>query len=166
MLKRELINTLAALKLGRDFLVADYCNEEPRLFRPMFLHKSNSSEMNIAVDRYMFGWLALHPSHYESVINKDAAELLPASAEEVNRFVETYRSLCERFVVGETPSSEGKSHVLERVVKESIGYLDGLLSVSEKTDARLERLRYQGEKSKHLFDRAVKELKEGSDGIF
>ena len=165
MKKNELLNTLASFKKGREALVADFCDEEPRLYRPMFAHKPLSSDMNIAVSRYMFGWLGHHPFFYKELLNVSSEESPIAPASEVSGFIESYRSLCEKFVVGELCGFSDKSHVLEKVVKDSIEYLDGLLSVSERADERLERLCYQGEKSKHLFDRAFNELREGNDGV-
>lgn len=164
MNRGDLLNILASLKRGREALVGDYCTEEPRLYRPMFLHKSNSCDMNIALDKYMFGWLAQHPSYYQDVLNKKPVGAQELNSE-INIFIDAYRSLCEKFVVGDSTNPGDKSYVLETVVKESIDYLDNLLAVSEKTDDRLERLRYQGEKSKHLFERALNELKEGKNGI-
>lgn len=154
------------MKKGRGAIVSDYCREEPRLFRPMFLHKSNSSDMNIAVDKYMFSWLAQHPSYYKEIIENTKAERSDSPDVDVDIFVSAYRKLCEKFVVDDGCRGNECSSILENAVKESINYLDALLAVSKTADDRLERLRYQGEKSKHLFDRALEALKEEKNGLF
>lgn len=166
MNKNSLLKTLVFLKKGREAIISDYCGEEPRLFRPMFLHKPQSSDMNIAVDKYMFSWLAQHPSYYKEIIENTKAEQSDSPDVDVDIFVCAYRKLCEKFVVDDGCRGSECSSILENVVQESIDYLDALLTVSEKADDRLERLRYQGEKSKYLFDRAFEELKEGKNGIF
>ena len=166
MNRGDLLKILASLEKGREALVADYCTEEPRLYRPMFLHKSNSSDMNIALDKYMFCWLAQHPSYYQDILNNENPVAAQESNPEFNIFINTYRNLCEKFVVGHSTNPGDKSYILENVVKESIDDLENLLTVSEKTDGRLERLRYQGEKSKHLFERILNKLKEGKNGVF
>lgn len=165
MNRDDLLNLLASLKKGRGALVSDYCTEDPRLFSPMFLHKPYSNDMNIALDKYMFSWLAQHPAYYQGIIDSKKSEDSKSLNTQTRDFVNTYRKLCEKFIIGNNTHSSDKSHVLEKVIKESIDYLDTLLAVSEKADDRLERLRYQGEKSKYLFDRALKELKEEKNGI-
>jgi hypothetical protein len=165
MKRNEILSTLASFKKGREALVADFCNEEPRLYRPMFAHKPLSSDMNIAISRYMFGWLGHHPFFYKELLNTSSGKSPIAAASQIDGFIEAYRNLCEKFVVGDLCGSGDKSHVLEKVVKDSIEYLDGLLSVSKRSDERLEMLCYQGEKSKHLFDRAFNGLREGNNGV-
>ncbi len=165
MNRSGLLKALAFLRKGREAILSDYCTEEPRLYRPMFSHEPHSSDMNIALDKYMFSWLAQHPSHYQEIIERTKEEHSNHLGMEVDVLINAYRKLCEKFIVDDSCHERDSSPILDKVVKESIDYLDTLLTVSEKADDRLERLRYQGEKSKHLFDRALKELKKENNGI-
>jgi len=159
-----LLSALASFKKGREALVVDYCTEEPRLFKPMFSYESNSAEMSIALEKYMLGWLAEHPSYFRGG-KKENAEY---SDVEVNVFFRAYRGLLKKFIFNANVDvDKGKiSSCLEEIVNDSIEYLNKLLLLSERSDVRLEKLRYQSEKSKYLFERNLKDLKEGGHEFF
>lgn len=159
MFNHALVATLAALKKGREVLVSDYCNEEPRLYKPMFLYKPSSCSMEIEISRYVFGWLNMHPSYYHSTVEAPPSNGLAKIDSGTVLFIETYRKLCEKFIVGENSSHTARSVLLEKSINDSISYLDNLLSINNKSDNHLERLRYQGEKSRYLFNKTMSELK-------
>lgn len=158
MTRDEVLKSLAFLKKGRAALVADFLAEEPSLYRPMFLYEPFSSDMNIALDRYIFSWLAKHPSYFDSDVG-DIAANLEANNANVVIFTDAYRLLCQKFLIRSENKIDAKSEIFDQLVKNSIEAMDALLIVSKKYDDRLERLRYQGEKSSYLFDRALADLK-------
>ena len=158
MTRSEVLKSLAFLKKGRAALVADFSTEEPNLYRSMFLYEPFSSDMNIALDRYIFSWLAKHPSYFDSDAGDIAASIEISNAS-VSTFTNAYRLLCQKFLIHSDCKTDATSEIFEQLVKDSIEAMDSLLIVSKKYDDRLEKLRYQGEKSSHLFDRALANLK-------
>lgn len=158
MTRDEVLKSLAFLKKGRAALIADFSTEEPNLYRPMFLYEPFSSDMNIALDRYIFSWLAKHTLYFDSDAG-DVATSLEINNASVAIFTNAYRLLCQKFLIRSDCKTDTKSEIFEQLVKDSIEAMDSLLIVSKKYDDRLERLRYQGEKSSRLFDRALANLK-------
>lgn len=135
-------------------LVSKFKEEDPRLYRSMFLYDSNSNDMGIAISRCIFSWLAEHADFYDIVAAEDAG-FSDVGDKDVAIFISTYRLLCQRFIVHEDVCPGAIGEVFEKLVQESIAVMDSLLHVSKKYDDRLERLRYQSEKSAYLFDRAL-----------
>lgn len=160
MNRSELLESLKFLKLGRETIVADYCTEEPRLYKPMFRYNSNSIDMKIALEKYTFSWLTQHPSNYKKNIEKRNPNEYQKANFNKNNIALTYRKLCEKFIISNDATPGEKGIALEKIVEETVTYLDSLLCTSEKSDGHLERLVYQSEKSRHLFERRLNELKQ------
>lgn len=148
----ELLITLTALQKGRQSFVDDFVNEEPRLYRPMFSCEPESAEMQIAASRFVYEWISRHPALFQEILSETRVDGGGAL------FVKAYRNLCESFISGESRETD-KSHILEKLVNDTIEYLDRLLTTSSRASDSLEKLKYQSEKSRHLFDRAIREMK-------
>ena len=163
MNKRDLTSSLTCLKTGRQSLVSCFCSEDHRLYRPMFSYKPNSNDMTVAICRYMLHWLGSHPVFFKESVTPAFATTSPDDNLEFDAFLRAYRNLCAKFVIGKSNSTGNASHAMDMVVTDSIRHLEEMLFISERTDNRLDILRYQSEKSKHLFDRLLNKLKEGSN---
>ena len=165
MTPSNLVKILDALKKGRLNLIDDYRTEKPDLYWFMFKYEPFSSDMDAAINRYMFHWLSQHPAIYQSMTMEGGKEDASLENGKLDAFILSYRKLCERFIVDGVSDSKAKSHVLEKMVHDSIMYLDKLLGVSELANMRLQKLVYQNIKSKTVFDRLFNELKEKQDGL-
>ena len=162
MNSHELVRALTALSLGRQTLVDQFRNEEPKLYRPMFMHSAWSNDMNIAIDKFMLGWIVQHPTYYKAATALSVSECSVECDVHCDGFLHAYRRLCEMFVSGASGKGIEKSHFIEKVVMDSVEYLDKLLILSGQADEKLERLRYHAERSRSLFDRALKEAESRS----
>lgn len=169
MNRAELVRTLAVYRRSREQLVAELVSEAPELYHAMFEFKPGSVAMRLALDRYVFLWLARHPGVYHELYLSIGEKESSDEEELFERFMKRYHDYCKCFILNDNAKTEELSGavdnpVISGLLKHKIAFLENLLKVNRNADACLQGMRYQSTKAKVLFERQFDELRRQKNG--
>lgn len=146
--KDTLVFNLLTLKEARKVLAQNFIEENPEIYRPMFQYEESNEQMMLAKERYVVSWLA---SHWKLI---EAQEIGATIRDEARyRFTEVFLRLLEKF------NSDTASPLSIKLIKEKIEYLEDLISLGDKSNNSFNKLLYDYERDKRIFNRKINSLK-------
>lgn len=150
MKKDELLEILCIFKDARKKLISDFVNEEElEIFIPIFKYENNKNMMSISLEKYLLMWINYHfllienrKSHIKKFVLKQMKQLLKV------------------FSVSDK-SNNCYSHIIFfDLIKQKQKILDDILAVDDKSKIKFNKLLYQSQKDKALFERKIKQMED------
>ncbi len=153
---------LKCFKLGREALSAKFTNEDPELYILMFRHEPSPAEMNLSISKFFFEWATSHPSIFEeeNSLDQNSPETKLSS-----EFIEAYKSFINLYISETSEKDPQTSDALLHLSKDYIESMRTMLKASSSDKERIQKLRYQHEKSIKLFDRDMRKLMENKSDL-
>jgi hypothetical protein len=132
----------------------------------MFTQEGFFSQMDLAIEIYFSEWLNSHPTIFISMLESGRFDDRSLPDNRFNGFLLSYRKLYELFLTDKTQHGEPKSHLLDSMIKNRIEILQNIMEIHDRSENRLETMRYRLEKEKRLFIREFNKLKGSNYGIY
>ena len=147
--------TLFTLKEARENLVQDFIKENPEIYHPMFQYEKSNEQMMLAKEKYILIWLDSHWNLIETFFKNQ--EIESTTQNEVRyRFAGVFLRLLEKF---DKDRRDRASPLAIRLLKEKVNTLEQLLNLGDKHENRINKLRYDADRHKSIFERKLAELK-------
>lgn len=146
--------SLLALKEARKVLVQDFIEENPEIYRPMFQYEKSNTQMMLAKEKHIITWLDSHWNLIEKNLNQE----LDSTVHNEFRysFAEIFLRLLKKF---DTDRRVRSSPLAIRLLKPKIDNLEKLLDLGDRHDNRINKLLYDSDRHKRIFERKFAELK-------
>ena len=153
--KDTLTFALFILKEARENLAQDFIKENHEIYHPMFQYEKSNEQMMLAKEKYIMIWLDSHWNLIEKYFKTQ--EIESTTQNEVRySFAEVFLMLLEKF---DTDRRNRASSLAIRLIKEKIDNLEQLLNLGDKHENRINKLRYDADRHKSIFERKFAELK-------
>lgn len=150
--KDTLAFRLFILKEARNNLVQDFMKKDPEIYRQMFEYEGRNTQMELAKEKYIVSWL---DSQWNLIENFFRNQEIENSIRNELRysFAEVFLRLIKKF------NMDGASPLSTKLIKEKVGYLEELLNLGDKSEDKFNKLRYDRERHKRMFERTFNKLK-------
>ena len=157
MQNEDVYIVLSIFKAMRENMINDFINHEIEIFSPSFKYEKSPVSLDIAMDKYFISWLNNHYNYFTTVLNQNNYDFDKSSA--LNKiFIEMYLKLATSF--NHVKSNIESSEVTREILSQKVTALKELLNVADLTDVKFNRLKYENDRNKVLFDRKIKELEQ------
>ena len=150
--KEALDFRLSILKEARKNLVQDFIKEDHEIYRQMFEYEERKTQMEIAREKYIVSWLDSQWNLLENLFQNQEIED-PIRNEIRYSFAEVFLRLLKKF------NMDRASPLSIKLIKEKVGYLEKLLKLGDKSEDNFNKLRYDNERHKRMFERTFNEMK-------
>ena len=150
--KDALAFRLFILKEARKNLVQDFIKEDHEIYRQMFEYEERKTQMEIAREKYIVSWLDSQWNLLENLFQNQEIED-PIRNEIRYSFAEVFLRLLKKF------NMDRASPLSIKLIKEKVGYLEKLLKLGDKSEDNFNKLRYDSERHKRMFERTFNEMK-------
>lgn len=157
-MKVKLIVNLLVLKKGRNKLVKDFIEEEPEIFKPMFKYENNKSQMALSKEKYFLTWMNLHWRILNNIITEEVSNLDLAKSIK-DSFFKEYIKLLKSW--GNNVKNKENSHLMTYLINKKINFLNEALDIGDRSDKLFNKLEYEYERDKKLFEREINRLENG-----
>ena len=143
---------LFILKRGREDLVQDFLKESPEIYSPMFKYEESDVLMELAREKYIVSWLDLQWNLLEDFFQNQEIENTIRDEFRYS-FAAVFLRLIKKF------NMDGASPLSIKLIKEKVGCLEELLNLGDKSEDKFNKLHYDRERHKRMFERTFNELK-------
>lgn len=155
---------LKCFKLGREALAAKFSKEDPALYMEMFFNEASPSRMELAKSKFFFEWVTSHPIIFAEE-NYSSSDHSPEDGQLASDFFEIYKMFLQVCFSGSGRLSSDTSDALLDLSQDYLRSIQAMLEISLSDREKLDRLRYQHEKSKKIFERELKKLQGDENGL-
>jgi len=152
----QLILNLRVLKMARDRLLNDHNEENPEIYIPLFRYERDYEQMRLSVDKYYLNWLNYHWIIFEYYL-KDQEFSDTTKKELKDSFLKVFVALLRKWDLKGNHSEN--TDLFLQLLRKRINLLSDIIELGDKEDKKYNRLVYEHERDKVLFEREFNRLK-------
>lgn len=149
------------LRKAREELVRQTAGEDSELFRDLFKYEESEPMRRLSFEKYVLHWInwhwVLHQRHSEDHLTEGNSKN--------EAFASVFIRLVKKLGVESRAAQRPLSELLKSLLQEKLELTQGLLEAGERADEMIQRLQYQHEKDKRIFERELRNLQDKKSNL-